>query len=86
MCSAVSAEECAAASEGLSGQAEQMRQMLQRFTLKKAAGHNVSSAPKSHPQVPQVPQGFGWSQMKSTGNARPPAVNITLDDEEFGKY
>ncbi len=73
------AEESAAASEELSGQAEQLRQMLQRFTLKNSA---PSTRPSQRPYAPAAMPSDRWQQ------PRPQAVRreIALDDNEFGKY
>ncbi len=75
-----SAEESAAASEELSGQAAQMRQMLQRFQLAEAdqaaappaelaAGLNQVAWPSPAPQAPAVAK-----------------AQISLNDREFGKF
>ncbi len=81
-----SAEESAAAAEELSGQSIQLREMLQRFTLRQAATLS--------PAVPRVAAlrqtQVGWSQATASPAApfeeRSAAIGIALDAAEFGKY
>ncbi|WP_216355474.1 methyl-accepting chemotaxis protein [Geothermobacter hydrogeniphilus] len=82
------AEQSAAASEELSSQAAQLRQMLSRFTLKNSGGEVTGTflpSPLAKQQTP-APSGTGatdsgWEQMND-----PPQQMIALDDSEFGKY
>ncbi len=74
-----SAEESAAASEELSGQAMQLREMLKRFVLRK------------DDQVQQVSYVSGGVQTGSWGGRAPQMKlamrqQISLDDDEFGKF
>ena len=83
-----SAEEGAAASEELSSQAEQLRQMLGRFKLKEHAGQRsqlvaplVSPESYSAPAPSTAPAGSGWG-----GGSDAEPMKIALDDDEFGKF
>ena len=73
------AEESAAASEELSGQAEQLHQMLQRFTLKDSA------TPARPAQLPPTPPAVSsdWGQPAQPQAGR---HEIALDDMDFGRY
>ena len=87
------AEESAAAAEELSSQAEQLRQILARFTIgdqggavqasvgnraAKALPEPVRIAPLTDLQAPNV-------EKKASGGKTPSEV-ISLDDTDFGKY
>ena len=76
-----SAEESAAAAEELSGQALQMQEMLKKFRLKSQA-----PLPNQGVQTAAVSTG-SWGQSSETPQ-RHAANNsqISLDDEEFGKF
>lgn len=77
-----SAEESAAAAEELSGQAEHLKQMLARFTL---AGQPTSNA--LPPAAPAEPAPNPTPQKKESGwGSGPKTAQISLDDEEFGKF
>ena len=83
------AEESAAAAEELSGQAAQMREMLQKFTLSREKAPRTSHVQvQAKHRVPQqrqivVGQSDGWDRMNTSAAAKP---NIALDDDEFGKF
>jgi methyl-accepting chemotaxis protein len=72
-----SAEEGAAAAEELSGQAESMRQMLARFTLKGATKKSINWNPAVVKSQKAAASGWGGSAAQA---------QIQLDDSEFGKY
>jgi len=87
-----SAEESAAASEELSGQAMHMKEMMSRFKLR-------SSTPQgfSQPQQPALPprptvtpaaptQEWGAPPPQHQTTKEKPSDIIALDDKEFGKY
>jgi methyl-accepting chemotaxis protein len=79
-----SAEESAAASEELSGQAMQMLEMMKKFKLNNDAPklHSSSqSAPSQRPPVQGSSPQSGWGHVESQ-----PPQQITLDDNEFGKF
>ena len=87
------AEESASASEELSGQAEQLRQLLSAFTLKE------TPAPDTFEVTPELMAAFqaflsqrasggrrdGNRPAPPRGRAKPSDV-ISLDDVEFGRY
>jgi len=75
------AEESAAASEELSSQAAQLRQMLARFTLKGPTGTSQVTPPPPGALEPQVPDPTSWGE-----NQPEPQYAIALDDSEFGRY
>lgn len=85
------AEESAAASVELSSQAEQMRQMLARFTLKNQIQLQsqvrpqtvVKALPGGGAKVPQKQVPASPEQVK--GKTKPETM-IALDDNEFGKF
>ncbi len=78
-----SAEESAAASEELSGQAEHLRQMLQRFILKSGA----STVGTLKPHTPSVAKTYGGKPVEKKGyGVSSGTVQIALDASEFGKY
>ena len=80
-----SAEESAAAAEELSGQAVQLREMLQRFTLKK----NRAAIPGSQPALaePLADLSGGWNEIPEQPQKQAArAPQISLDDQEFGKF
>ncbi len=73
------AEESAAAAEELSGQAEHLKQMLNRFKLaSKVSNLSRTSFNASQETAPSL----GWNASK-TQKAK---MNISLDDNEFGKF
>ena len=78
-----SAEEGAAAAEELSGQAAQLRQMLQKFKLER---HNEENA-----DAPRMSQ-LTWDMEDSAEPQKPqltdasPGLNQSLDSQEFGRY
>ncbi|MCK4501871.1 MAG: CZB domain-containing protein, partial [Desulfuromonadales bacterium] len=74
-----SAEESAAASEELSGQATQMLEMMKKFKLNNDTPAVNYSAPPARSQGSPVQN--SWDNMGSQ-----PAPQITLDDGEFGKF
>ncbi|SHJ19982.1 Methyl-accepting chemotaxis protein [Malonomonas rubra DSM 5091] len=80
------AETSASVAEELSAQAAQMRQMLQRFTLKQGGAMPMIS-PAAAPVPPQEPsaESHGWAQL-SAPRQDPNSVKIALDDSDFGKY
>ncbi|MFO7811416.1 MAG: hypothetical protein R6V21_00455, partial [Pelovirga sp.] len=74
------------ASEELSGQAAQMREMLMRFKLKGSGSAHTNI--KAIPQKKEVKaQTAGWGE-SPTPSAKKVAgkKEIALDDDEFGKY
>ncbi len=78
-----SAEECAAASEELSGQAGQMREMLMKFVVRKDEG-GQQLPPRA--TAPPVHHG-GRSEKKPDSQKKLPAKHaIALDDDDFGKF
>lgn len=83
------AEESAAAAEDLSGQAQLLQQALQHFILRaefkvaQPASPRPAAAPSFSPAVTRS----SWAQMdKAQAPKVAPAVQIDLDDDEFGKY
>ena len=82
-----SSEEGAAAAEELSSQAEAMKQMLARFTLRgqnqtAAISWNNGAAASNKPAAvtkKTTESSSGWDQVQSS-------PQIALDDNEFGKY
>jgi len=84
-----SAEEGAAAAEELSSQAEQLRTMLSRFILRNC-GEFKPFAPKnvvaSVPPFasPKKQSGASWEDVGN--NSTDDNFQITLDDEDFGKF
>ncbi len=72
------AEEGAAAAEELSGQSESMKQMLARFVLKGQNNTNAVSWKQPTSRAPQS-SASGWA-------AQPAPAQISLDDQEFGKF
>jgi len=75
-----SAEEGAAASEELSSQADQLQQIVSRFKLKGQQG-SFQQTSASHVQFQPETQraDAGWGRSES-------AVQISLDDDSFGKF
>ncbi|MBE0688924.1 MAG: MCP four helix bundle domain-containing protein [Anaerolineae bacterium] len=93
------AEECAAAAEELSGQAEQMREMLQKFTIRKGHMPHQNIRPAAKKAMPAAPRRTSspapapsaakdsWGEAISTAAPRHSAKRqIALDDDEFGKF
>ena len=88
-----SAEECAAASEELSGQALHMKEMMSRFNVRQEgmrANVQPALAHRQAPAAPAAPVTGSWGS--ASGSAKPakkkhkPSDVIALDDSEFGKY
>jgi len=97
------AEESAAAAEQLSGQAEQLRQLVQRFKLRQIGGQphvsppaakiekiswTTQSKPSQKPAVAAT-ENSGWQTLQKAaprGAVSGKAINIALDDDEFGRY
>ena len=81
------AEESASASEELSGQAAQLKQMLARFKLSNNSysGHDRSdSLSKKAPKTAES----GWGE-ESPATTKQPAQEkaaVKLDDKEFGEF
>ena len=74
------AEESASAAEELSGQALQLREMLQRFTLNKVTAQQALHATATS-------SSGSWEQMTAKPQKQIAAKQpIVLDDEEYGKY
>ncbi|HWR07860.1 methyl-accepting chemotaxis protein [Sporomusa sp.] len=85
------AEESAAASEELSGQADVMREHVRKFKLKQMSRDlNGSNALNLNPEVVRAIEAMieqkknGFQQDGKTGIQ--PKMKILLDDNEFGKY
>jgi methyl-accepting chemotaxis protein len=83
-------EQGASAAEELSGQALQLREMLERFTTKNSgrAGGN-SSIQQSLPHQTSMSRAGGGSvaeRQAATAESRKPSAVIALDDSEFGKF
>ena len=82
------AEESAAAAEELSSQAQDLLNMLKRFRLK-GQNQQFSAQPQltpnrpMAPRPPQQPAGSGWGGAPATAGK---PQQITLDDDEFGKF
>jgi methyl-accepting chemotaxis protein len=79
-----SAEESAAAAEELSSQAMELQNLLKQFKLR--GNMNISRAPatKSEKISWKAPaSNSGWGAVEKAGSS---AVEIALDDTEFGKY
>ncbi|OGQ97289.1 MAG: hypothetical protein A2521_16105 [Deltaproteobacteria bacterium RIFOXYD12_FULL_57_12] len=90
-----SAEESAAAAEELSGQAAQLKEMLQGFTLEIQGGVGAVASYVPPPQQTTPPPGkkklgnkpWGGNSTRSVSPAKSePSVVIALDEQEFGKY
>ncbi len=86
-----SSVECAEAAQGLSGQAEELRALVERFRLSGAgaAPAIAAAAPGRKAQVAVAPSGGGapWGGAAPAKEAAPSASQmIPLDDSEFGKY
>ncbi|WP_305043470.1 methyl-accepting chemotaxis protein [Geoalkalibacter sp.] len=83
-----SAEESAAAAQELSGQAAQLRQLLQRFRLKGQGGFSApapaAAQGQAHLASPASPAAWGGQGDDKSTKAAPPT--IALDDDEFGRY
>ncbi len=82
-----SAEESAAASEELSGQAMHMKEMMGRFRLRDNGQGRQAALPRTT-KSPAAAKGGGWGGgAKAIAEREPkPADIIALDDKEFGKY
>ncbi|WP_429884667.1 methyl-accepting chemotaxis protein [Geoalkalibacter halelectricus] len=83
-----SAEESAAAAQELSGQAAQLRQLLQRFRLKGQGGAPApaASVPQGQPRLAPAPPSQHWGGEQPAKAAKVAPAAIALDDEEFGRY
>jgi methyl-accepting chemotaxis protein len=76
------AEEGAAAAEELSGQANQLQQMLQRFTLKEGQQYQHQANP-----APSTSQSsIGWKSVEQPAQDAVDESRIALDDREFGRF
>ena len=81
-----SAEESAAAAEELSGQAQQMRQMLGRFSLQAVSGPDKPGKQGGGEIQLQSRQSYHGTQLQGRRPSQLSAPQIQLDDEEFGKF
>ncbi|WP_305046809.1 methyl-accepting chemotaxis protein [Geoalkalibacter sp.] len=85
-----SAEESAAAAQELSGQAAQLRQLLQRFRLKGQGGNSFAprqaALPAAKPQERPSAAAAAWGGERGTPATRSAPPSIALDDDEFGRY
>ncbi|MDH4321353.1 MAG: methyl-accepting chemotaxis protein [Desulfobulbaceae bacterium] len=86
-----SAEESAAASEELSGQAMHMKEMMSRFKIRgEARGYSQprqQALPHQHTVTAPAPKhDWGASKTQSRPKKESPSDIIALDDKEFGKY
>ena len=83
------AEESAAAAEELSSQAADLLNMLNRFRLKGQNNQQFNAQPQLAPtrpvapRPPQQPVTSGWGGAPATADK---SQQITLDDDEFGKF
>jgi methyl-accepting chemotaxis protein len=82
-----SAEESAAAAEEMSSQAAQLRQMLQRFTLKQGRQQERPHVKHSPAQVSRSDDS-GWESVEKNQKSASvkPQAQIALDDSDFGKF
>jgi methyl-accepting chemotaxis protein len=79
-----SAEECAAASEGLSSQAMHMQRMMTRFKIKEQG--TMARNPVTQCALPHHELGEQAEQLSGTSSSPKRNDVIDLDDQEFGKY
>jgi methyl-accepting chemotaxis protein len=88
-------EESAAASEELSSQAELLREQVSRFKLKKASGSSFRGLEELNPDVLRMIENMSHKKKSSynsvnLGRAEAAATgskpNISLSDQDFGKY
>lgn len=83
-----SAEELAATSQELSGQAQLLREMLRRFKLKdwqQAGGRAYGTALQTHRRAAPAP-GAAKLEAAASGQKERPEEAIALDDTDFGKF
>ncbi|MCB2213121.1 PAS domain-containing protein [bacterium] len=90
------AEESAAAAEELSGQSEQLRQMMSRFRLTHGSysSQDLNRAMDSHRQQPHSVTGAANGRRNGNGSgmtrqhktAQDDSVLINLDDDDFGSF
>lgn len=80
-----SAEEGAAASEELNGQAMQLRDLVSHFKLRNQSPVKRSTSP-AMAAAPTAPPAAGQSSGWGDAAAKSSAIQIALDDDEFGKY
>ena len=80
MTNSATAEESAAASEELSGQAELLKQTVNRFKLKRGS-QTTSRFSELSPEVLKALENMAEKKGKSSRTAK-----IALSDAEFGKY
>ena len=81
----------AATSEELAAQAAEMREMLANFTLYGNGGYNSYQAPAEQVSTPETfapsaspsSNNSGWGGQDSASSA---SVQISLDDDDFGKF
>jgi methyl-accepting chemotaxis protein len=92
---AANAEESASASEELSSQAAQLKDMIAKFRLKNMANMGSMNPGKSfsgrHESHNQEPKGNGakseWDNMHDNGKSKMNAdLIINLDDDDYGKF
>ncbi len=86
------AEECAAASEELSGQADMLKESVSRFKLKKAKAAAFTANDVLTPDMLRTIEGM-LERKKSKENSNTPEEEaaaakpkISLDDNDYGKY
>ncbi len=87
-----SAEESASASEELSGQASQLRQLLSRFKLRNAGEESISElsmhravSGRSRRQERSLPESDSSSWSMDSHDYEPSDI-IKLDEDDFGRY
>ncbi len=78
-----SAEEGAAAAEQLSGQAEKLRTMLTHFVLKNGNAGKYDAAPTFKAQGKRTQSAPSWGNTGTSGGNQ---IQISLDDDDFGKF
>ncbi|WP_305045222.1 methyl-accepting chemotaxis protein [Geoalkalibacter sp.] len=79
------AEESAAASEELSGQAAHLHRMLARFCLSGESRNGAAPPALAAPPVPPADEHWGGAAPR-VRSAKAEQSFIALDDEEFGRY
>ncbi len=76
-----SAEESAAAAEELASQSQQLHTMLAQFKLNRSA-----MKPAPAPIRPATPAPTGWGSAPQPRSVRSAAPQISLDDDDFGRF
>ncbi len=77
------AEESASAAEELTGQADQLHQMLMRFTLEQRQGTQTAITPTKQ----KAQANISWKQVEQEQSRSPQQKHrIELADKDFGKY